>query len=63
MIIARHCDIEAFQKEMEDNFRLDCNNEDIKTCTEARKCKKYIDSCRTKVNIISKLRQKILNYD
>lgn len=63
MIQPRHCDIIAFQKEMEDSFRLDCNPEDVKEFPEARKCAFEILKSRIRINRIIKLSRKVLRND
>lgn len=63
MIQPRHCDIIAFQNEMEDSFKLDCNPEDLKEFPEARKCANEILKSRKKVNKMIKLTKKVLCYD
>ena len=63
MIQPRHCDIIAFQDEMEDTFKLDCNPEDLKEFPEARKCANEILKRRKKVNKIIKLTKRVLCYD
>ena len=63
MIQPRHCDIIAFQNEMEDSFKLDCNPEDLKEFPEARKCANEILNSRKKVNKMIKLTKKVLCYD
>lgn len=50
MIQPRHCNIIAFQNEMEDSFKLDCNPEDLKEFPEARKCANEILKSRKKVS-------------
>lgn len=59
----RHCDIEAFQDEMECAFMLDVNPEDIKEFPEAKKCMKEILKSRRKVNRIIKLSRGVLHND
>lgn len=63
MIQPRHCDIIAFQDEMEDAFKLDCNPEDLKEFPEAKKCAKGILKSRKKVNKMIKLKRQVLCYD
>ena len=63
MIQPKHCDIIAFQDEMEDAFKLDCNPEDLKEFPEARKCANEILKVRRKVNRMIKLTKKVLCYD
>ena len=54
MIQPRHCDIIAFQDEMEDAFKLDCNPEDLKEFPEARKCANKILKSRRKNDKVNK---------
>ena len=54
MIQPRHCDIIAFQDEMEDAFKLDCNPEDLKEFSEARKCANKILKSRRKNDKVNK---------
>ena len=63
MIQPRHCNIIAFQNEMEDSFKLDCNPEDLKEFPEAKKCAKEILKSRKKVNKMIKLTKKVLCYN
>lgn len=63
MIQPKHCDIIAFQDEMEDAFKLDCNPEDLKEFPEARKCANKILKNRKKINKMIKLTKKVLCYD
>lgn len=63
MIHRRHCDIEAFQNEMEDSFKLECNPEDVKEFPEAKKCAKEILKSRKKVNRMIRLTRSVLCYD
>ena len=52
MIRPRHCDIIAFQNEMEDAFMLDANPDDIKEFPEAKKCMREILKSRRRVTRI-----------
>ena len=54
MIQPKHCDIIAFQDEMEDAFKLDCNPEDLKEFPEARKCANKILKSRRKNDKVNK---------
>ena len=63
MIQPKHCDIIAFQDEMEDAFKLDYNPEDLKEFPETRKCANEILKVRRKVNRMIKLTKKVLCYD
>ena len=60
MIQTRNASILAFQNEMEDAFRLDCNKEDIKSDKDAKKLFAYIRKSRRKVNRIDRLTKWIL---
>lgn len=63
MIQPKHCDIIAFQDEMEDAFKLHCNPEDLKEFPEARKCANEILKNSKKVSEMIKLTKKVLCYD
>lgn len=63
MIQPRHCDIIAFQDEMEDAFMLDANPDDIKEFPEAKKCMREILKSRRRVNRIINLTRRILHND
>ena len=63
MLELRGMGIDKFQEEMECQFRLDANPEDIAEFPEAKKLLKQLQKSRRKVNHIIKLRRWILCYD
>ena len=57
------CNMNSYQSEMEDAFRIDCNPEDVKQFPEAKKCLSMILKSRKHVNKIVNLSRRVFHDD
>ena len=55
-------DLQGFQSDCVDAFRMECSKEDIKTNPEAKKLAKYINTQGRKIDKITKLQRKVMCY-
>lgn len=54
-------DLQRFQADCVDAFRMECSKEDIKTNPEARKLAKYINRQGRKIDRITRLQRKLFD--
>lgn len=54
--------LQAYQKDCVDAFRMECSPSDIRTNPEAKKLAKYINKQGKKIDKITRLQRKIMCY-
>lgn len=55
-------DLQGFQSDCVDAFRMECSYKEIKTNPEAKKLAKYINKQGRKIDRIVKLQRKLMGY-
>ena len=55
-------DLQAFQADCVDAFKMECSKEDFKNNPEAKKLAKYINRQGRKIDRITKLQSKVMGY-
>lgn len=55
-------DLQGFQSDCADAFKMECSKKDLKNSPEAKRLAKYINKQGRKIDRITKLQRKVMGY-